>query len=218
MPQPARWPGAGLLRVLTHLGALIPLGALLLDAATDGRSVNPVEDIQLRTGRYAMLMLLLALSATPVSRVLRTPQIRPLRKILGLYAFGYTVLHFFNFIGLDYAFDLSLVGDAILDKPFVIVGMATMLVLLALAITSTRGWQRRLGGKWAGLHRLVYLAIILDMAHFALQEKGDYFRPVVYGTIAAVLLLVRLKPIRRAASAVGIRLRIRGLTCPHSNH
>ena len=193
------------LRVLTHLGALVPLAVLLADFAGDRLSVNPIEDVQLRTGRYALLMLLLSLAATPVSRILRLPQVKPLRKTLGLYAFGYAGLHMLNFIGLDYRFDVTLIGDGILEKPFVLAGIATLLVLLTLAITSTAGWQARLGKKWPNLHRLVYLAIVLDLVHFTLQEKSDFTRPAIYGTMAAALLLVRLPLVRRVAEAARVR-------------
>ena len=197
---------ATVLRVLTHLGALVPLAVLLGDFAGGRLSVNPIEDVQLRTGRYALLMLLLSLAATPVSRILRLPQVKPLRRTLGLYAFGYAGLHMLNFIGLDYRFDVTLIGDGVLEKPFVLLGMATLLVLLALAVTSTAGWHARLGKKWPSLHRLIYLAIVLDLAHFTLQTKGDFTRPVIYGTMVAALLLFRLPPVRRVAEAVRARL------------
>ena len=194
------------LRVLTHLGALAPLAVLLADFAGGRLSVNPIEDVQLRTGRYALLMLFLSLAATPLSRILRLPQVKPLRRTLGLYAFGYAGLHMLNFIGLDYRFDVTQIGDGILEKPFVLAGVATLLTLAVLAITSTAGWRTRLGKKWASLHRLVYLAIVLDLAHFTLQEKGDFTRPAIYGTMAVVLLLVRLPPVRRVAGAARARL------------
>ncbi len=197
---------ATVLRVLTHLGALVPLAVLLADFAGGRLSVNPIEDVQLRTGRYALLMLLLSLAATPASRILRLPQIKPLRKTLGLYAFGYAGLHMVNFIGLDYRFDVTLIGDGILEKPFVLAGIAALLALVPLAITSTANWQTRLGKMWSSLHRLVYLAAILALVHFTLQAKGDFTRPAIYGAVVAALLLVRLPPVRRAAEAVRARL------------
>ncbi len=195
-----------LLRVLTHLGALVPLTVLLADFAGGRLSVNPIEDIQLRTGRYALLMLLLSLAAAPVSRILRLPQVKPLRKTFGLYAFGYAGLHMLNFIGLDYRFDVALIGDGILEKPFVLAGLAALAVLLPLAITSTAGWQARLGKWWPSLHRLVYLAVILALVHFTLQEKSDFTRPAIYGAVVASLVLVRLPLVRRVASATRSRL------------
>ncbi|MEE8353488.1 MAG: ferric reductase-like transmembrane domain-containing protein [Dehalococcoidales bacterium] len=196
---------ATVLRVLTHLGALIPLAVLLTDFAGGRLSVNPIEDVQLRTGRYALLMLLLSLAATPASRILRLPRIKPLRKTLGLYAFGYAGLHMLNFIGLDYRFDVTQIGDGILEKPFVLAGIAALLALVPLAITSTAGWRTRLGKKWPSLHRLVYLAIVLSLVHFTLQEKGDFTRPAMYGAAVAALLLVRLPLVRQVAEAVRAR-------------
>ncbi len=201
---------ASVLRVVTHLGALFPLAVLLSDFAGGRLSVNPIEDVQLRTGRYTLLMLLLSLAATPASRILRLPWLKPLRKTFGLYAFGYASLHMLNFIGLDYRFDVTLIGDGILEKPFVLVGITAFLILMSLAITSTAGWQARLGQRWPNLHRLVYLAIVLGLVHFTLQEKSDFTRPVIYGSMVVALLLVRLPPIRRIAEAA----RARWLTRP----
>jgi sulfoxide reductase heme-binding subunit YedZ len=130
------------------------------------------------------------------------------RRPLGLYAFFYAALHFFVFVGLDYRFDLDLLPGAILDQRYVLVGTAAGLILLPLAITSTRGWQNRLGKGWKKLHRWVYLAGILAVVHFAWLDK-DIREPLRYGLILALLLVLRLPPVRRAVSNARQHLRAR---------
>jgi sulfoxide reductase heme-binding subunit YedZ len=120
-----------------------------------------------------------------------------LRKSLGLYAFFYATLHFLTFVGLDYQFDPELLKDAILKKRYALVGFAAFLTLLPLAITSTKGWMRRLGKNWKRLHRLIYLAGLLAIVHFVWLVKSDIREPLAYGAVVVTLLALRLKPLRR---------------------
>jgi sulfoxide reductase heme-binding subunit YedZ len=120
------------------------------------------------------------------------------RRSLGLYAFFYACLHLLTFVGLDYGFDARLIWDAVVEKRFVLVGFSAFLLLLPLAITSTRGWQRRLGRRWTRLHRLVYLAAPLAVVHFVWLVKSDIRRPLLFAAIVAALLALRLPPVRRA--------------------
>jgi sulfoxide reductase heme-binding subunit YedZ len=131
-----------------------------------------------------------------------------LRRPLGLYAFMYAGLHFLIFVGLDYGFDLDLIGQAILNQRYVLVGFAAGLLLLLLAITSTRGWQKRLGKNWKRLHRLAYLAAILAIVHFMWLVK-DIREPLRYGAVVALLLIVRIPVIRRALNNVRRQLTTR---------
>lgn len=135
------------LQVLVHIAALLPLILLAWDFTQGGLTANPIREVQLRTGKYALVLLVLALSVTPVNIVFGIKSALPLRRTLGLYSLMYASLHFLNFIGLDYGFDFGLIRDDISGKRFVLAGFLAFLCLLPLAVTSTRGWIKRLGRK-----------------------------------------------------------------------
>jgi sulfoxide reductase heme-binding subunit YedZ len=188
---------ANWLRILVHLAALAPLVLLVWQYATGAFLIDPVLQITTRTGRTALRLLVLSLAATPLALLTGWSRLRRVRRALGLYAFLYAALHGLTFVGLDYRFDLELLGPAIRDQRFVLAGMATFLLLLPLALTSTRDWQRRLGKGWRWLHRLAYAAGLLAVVHFAWLTK-DLRVPLRYGALLAVLLVLRLPPVRRA--------------------
>jgi sulfoxide reductase heme-binding subunit YedZ len=121
-----------------------------------------------------------------------------LRRPLGLYAFLYASLHGLTFVGLDYGFNLGLILREVLQKRFVQAGILAFLLLLPLAITSTRGWMRRLGKNWKQLHRLVYVAALVAVVHFVWLAKGDIREPLAYGAVVVLLLAVRLPFVRSA--------------------
>lgn len=199
----ARW-----LQILTHVAALLPLAWLLWAYWQGLFIVDPVQEITSLTGRTALILLTLSLACTPVHAVFGFRQVLRLRRPLGLYAFVYAGLHFLTFVGLDYGFDLELIRLDILDQRYVLVGFAAGLVLLPLAITSTRGWQKRLGKNWKRLHRLAYLAAILALVHFAWLVK-DIREPLRYGAVLALLLVARIPAVRRAATKVRRKLKTR---------
>ncbi|HXV97907.1 MAG TPA: protein-methionine-sulfoxide reductase heme-binding subunit MsrQ [Anaerolineae bacterium] len=188
------------LRILTHLGALMPLAWLLWDYWFDNLTVNPIQDITFRTGKPALILLVLSLACTPVNTLFGFKKVLPLRKPLGLYAFMYVCLHFLTFVGLDYGFDLGLIYEAIFEKRYALVGFAAFLILLPLAITSTQGWMRRLGKNWKRLHRWVYLVGILAVVHYVWLVKSDIREPLLYGAAVGVLLLLRLPVVRKAVA------------------
>jgi sulfoxide reductase heme-binding subunit YedZ len=190
----ARW-----LQILTHIGALLPLAWLLWNYWQGQFIVDPVKEITTSTGKTALILLILSLACTPLNTIFGFKHALRLRRPLGLYAFLYVGLHFLTFLGLDYGFDLHLIRQDILDQRYVLVGLATGLLLLPLAITSTKGWQKRLGKNWKRLHRLVYLASILDIVHFVWLTK-DIREPLRYGGVVALLLIVRIPAIKRAIS------------------
>jgi sulfoxide reductase heme-binding subunit YedZ len=119
------------------------------------------------------------------------------RRALGLYAFFYASLHLLIFVGVDYGFDPVLLREAIFEKRFALIGFASFLILLPLAITSTRGWMKRLGKNWTRLHRLVYLAALLVIVHYTWLVKSDIRVPILYGVGIVILLVLRLPAIRR---------------------
>lgn len=188
------------LQILIHIAALLPLAVLAWDFTQGGLTVNPIREIQLRTGKYALVLLVLSLACTPISTVFRLKQVLRLRRPLGLYAFMYASLHFLNFVGLDYGFDFDLIRGDIVEKRFALVGFAAFLSLLLLAVTSTKGWVKRLGKSWERLHWLAYLAALLAVAHFALQVKADFREPLLYGAVVILLLIIRIPSVRKVVS------------------
>ena len=197
----ARWAAwaAMVAQILTHVGALLPLAWLVWETWQGQLIIDPVKEITTRTGKTALILLILSLACSPLNTILGFKHALRLRRPLGLYAFLYVGLHFLTFLGLDYGFDLDLIRRDILDQRYVLVGSAAGLLLLTLAITSTKGWQRRLGKNWKRLHRLVYLASILDIVHFVWLTK-DLGEPLRYGGVVALLLMVRIPAIKRAIS------------------
>ncbi len=179
-----------------HLGALAPLVLLGWDYATDSLSVNPIQEITLRTGKAALVLLLLSLAVTPVSRYTRFKKVVRVRRPLGVYAFLYAAMHFLIFVGLDYGFDWDLIQGAIFEKRYALVGFAAFMLLLPLALTSTRGWQKRLGRRWKVLHLLVYPAAFLVVVHYVWLVKSDIRTPLAYGAVLVLLMGLRLRSVR----------------------
>ena len=191
-----------------HLGALAPLALLIWDGLHNNLTVNPIQAITLRTGRAALVLLLLSLACTPVSTIFGFRQALRWRRPLGMYAFLYVSLHFLTFAVLDYGLDLSLLGQAVFEKWYALVGLAAGLLLVPLAITATRGWMRRLGKNWKRLHRLVYLAAALAVLHWVLLVKSDTRLPLSYGAILILLLMVRTRPVKHAIGSLRQRARM----------
>ncbi len=185
------------IRYAAHLGSLIPLGWLVYDYLMQNLSFNPIQELTIRTGKTALVLLVLSLAVTPVKILTGSNLLLPLRRILGLYAALYAVIHFSIFVGLDYFFDWTLIKQAIVEKPFVMVGFAGFLILAILAITSTKGWKRRLRKKWKPLHRTAYAAGVLVVIHFLWAVKSDIREPLVFGAVLGVLLVLRLPFVRR---------------------
>lgn len=198
-PQTKRWDRkktARLLTWLTHIGALVPFGLLLWEYFSNNLGVDPVREILFHTGTTALVLLVMSLAVTPVTIVFGWKQVIPLRRPLGLYAFFYVCLHLLTFLWLDYGFDLAFIIDGIVEQKFVLVGFSAFLLLIPLAITSTKGWQRRLGKRWKALHKLNYLIIILVLIHFVWLVKNVYIEPGIYAGIVGLLFLVRWQPVK----------------------
>jgi sulfoxide reductase heme-binding subunit YedZ len=185
------------LRWLTHALCLGPFLLLLWDGSRNALTVNPIEEITLRTGKTALVLLVLTLASTPLNRVLGWRWTVPLRRPLGLWTFFYASLHLFTFAVIDYALDPGLIWQAIDEKRYVLAGFSAFLLLVPLAVTSTRGWMRRLGRRWTALHRLIYLAAPVAVLHFVWLVKADRREPLLYGAAVGLLLLLRTPPGRR---------------------
>lgn len=199
---------------LTHIGSLLPLALLLWDYSANNLSVNPIQDITFRTGKPALVLLVLSLAVTPLNTIFGWREIIPARKWLGLYAWGYVSIHFLVFIGLDYGFDWGLLYEAIFEKRYALVGFAALLILTPLALTSTKGWQKRLGKKWKRLHQLVYAAGLLGVFHYLWLVKSDIREPVAWGVVVVLLLVARIPRVRK--KLVGWRVRLTGKSSPPS--
>lgn len=205
------------LHILTHIGALTPLAILGGQYATGQLGFNPIQTLTQRTGEYALIFLVLSLVCTPLNTVFGLRQVLPLRRLLGLYAFLFVSLHFLTFVGLDYWFDLGLIWQEIAEKRYILVGFTAFLLLIPLAITSTRGWMQRLGKHWKRLHRLVYLIAPLAVLHFIWAVKSDIREPLLYGAAVVLLLSLRLPRVRKAFSTMRNRWRFKTTAAQRSS-
>lgn len=185
-----------------HAGAWLLLAWIFWQGRV---SANPVREWTLRTGRWALNLLMLSLACTPIQIVTGWKGIVQARKPLGLYAFAFAMLHLLIYAGLDFGLDMGLLWGEVLARRFIWVGLAAFVLLFLLAVTSTRGWVRRLGRQWKLLHRLAYGAALLAVWHFLWVVKATPREPLVYGVILTLLLIVRLPPIRSGIERARVR-------------
>ncbi len=202
----AREPRWIVAKGLAHALALAPLAWMIWSATSDALGADPVAELTHRTGLWALRLVLLSLAMTPLRLALGQPWPIRFRRLLGLYAFFYASMHLTIYVVLDLqGYWGQILGD-IVKRPFITVGFLAWLLLLPLAITSTRAWMRRLGRRWGQLHRAVYAIGVLAVLHFWWGVKADIREPAVYAGILAVLLGVRLvrawrkKPVARRPS------------------
>jgi sulfoxide reductase heme-binding subunit YedZ len=210
------------LRILVHVLGVLPLASILYAALTGGLSVNPIQDIEQHLGRDALYFLIASLAITPLTTLTGWRSLAPRRRALGLYAFLYICLHFITFAAIDYGFDFQEIGRLILEKPFILLGLTTGLLLLPLAITSFDFFIRKMGKRWKSLHRLVYIAGITVIIHYAWAKKGDLFslqgdvlKPFMWGLLVMFLLIMRIPVVRKKVS--GWRQAIKGHGLWHKN-
>jgi sulfoxide reductase heme-binding subunit YedZ len=185
-----------ILKALLFLLCLVPLAKLALETfGVAGMSLgaNPVEELIHGFGIWGLNFLLITLAVTPLRRLTGMGWLLHFRRMLGLFAFFYVLMHFLTYAGLDQHFDLPLIFEDIAERPFITVGFTAFLLLIPLAVTSTNAMMKRLGRRWQKLHRLVYLIAILGVVHFYWQVKLDTLEALIYAAILAVLLGYRLK-------------------------
>jgi len=187
-----------IIQALVHGLALAPLALLVWNALNHNLTANPIQAITFRTGKLALLLLVLSLACTPLNTAFGVRTALKWRRPLGLYAFMYAALHFLTFTVLDYGLDPVLLREAIFEKRYALVGFTAFLLLIPLAITSTRGWMKRLGRRWKRLHQLVYVAALLVVVHYVWLVKADRREPLLWGAAIVLLLAFRLSPVRRA--------------------
>lgn len=180
-------------KVAVFFVCLIPLCALVWRGFHNSLGANPVEFIQLTTGDWTLRFLVFTLCITPFRKLLNLPDLIRFRRMLGLFAFSYLCIHFLTYLVLDQSLDPSAIWKDVAKRPFITVGFLGFLLLLPLAITSTTGWIRRLGGKrWQMLHRAIYFAAVCGVIHYYWKVKSDVRMPLFYGALVAILLLWRL--------------------------
>jgi sulfoxide reductase heme-binding subunit YedZ len=207
-----RWP----LQALTIALGLVPLAKLLWDGlhGFQGLGANPIEAVLNRLGFWTLTFLTLSLVPTPAHDLFGLTWPVRIRRTLGLLAFSYASLHLLFYVGIDQAGDPALLVKDVAKRKFMTVGFTAWLLLLPLAVTSTKGWVRRLGyPRWKGLHRLVYVAALLGIAHFVWRVKADLRRPIWFALAIGALLAARVlnaAAIRRRAAAPSVEAQRRG--------
>jgi len=185
---------ARIAKPLIFVAALVPASYLAwaLLRAPEHLGANPAETLQLETGIWALRFLLATLAVTPLRRLSGWHPIIQFRRMLGLFAFFYACLHLMTYVVLDRYFDLSGVWEDIVKRPFITAGMVAFVLMVPLAVTSTKGWIRRLGRRWQLLHRLVYFSAAAACVHFIWKVKVPVGEPVYYAAILGVLLVFRV--------------------------
>jgi sulfoxide reductase heme-binding subunit YedZ len=184
-----------LLKIPVFLACLVPLCKLVLEAfgiAGLGLGANPVEQLIHRCGLWGLIFLLITLSVTPFRVLTGHNWLMRFRRMFGLFAFFYICLHFLVYSGLDQRFNFGAIGEDIVKRPYITLGITGLTLLIPLALTSTSAMMRRLGRHWLQLHRLVYVVALLGVWHFYWQVKKDISEPLLYAGILALLLGYRV--------------------------
>jgi sulfoxide reductase heme-binding subunit YedZ len=202
-------PAIDWLRIGIHAIGLLSLVMLIVRWQTSGLTFNPIQFIEQYLGRAAINMLVLSLAVTPVVTLTGWRKLSKHARTLGLYTFFYFSLHFLTFAVVDYSLNFSEIFKLMIEKPFIIIGTAAGIILLALATTSFKYWMKRLGKNWKKLHRLVYLLGGLAVLHNAMALKGsltnlsgNIIRPLVLGALITLLLVLRIPTIKRWAASL----------------
>ena len=191
------------LKPLLFAACLTPLACLIWDALHDGLGTDPVAQLEHRSGDWALRLLLVTLAITPLRRLAGRAELVRFRRMLGMFAFFYACVHLAIYVFIDLGAYWSQLFADVVKRPYITVGFAAWLLLIPLAVTSTRGMMRRLGRHWQRLHRLVYLIALLAVLHFLWLVKADHREPLVYLAILALLMLARVRWARRSTDQRG---------------
>ncbi len=198
-PRTLQW----VIKPLVFVLCLLPLAWLVYGAINDTLGANPVETMTRDTGEWALRFLLITLTITPLRRLTGKSWLMRLRRMLGLYAFFYALLHFITYIWLDQFFDWAEILRDIVKRPFITVGFAAFIMLLPLAFTSTNKMMKRLGKKWKQLHKLVYIITALGILHFLWIVKADTREPAIYFSLFLLLMVYRAYDQRKRTTKTG---------------
>ena len=203
-----------LLKGIVNVGALVPLGWLVVSYFTDNLSFNPIQTATLRTGDYALVLLWLSLACTPLYLLTGWSGALQLRRPLGLYAFLYAGIHLLIFVGWDYGFNWTQVLPLFVTQRYLLVGSVAFILLLLLAVTSFRWWIRLMGVGWKHLHRLVYVTAALVVVHYVMVVdgdiwtlQGDVLEPLAYGVVLILFLVLRLPFVHKHLKGGKARIR-----------
>lgn len=180
------------MKALVFVAALVPAAWLTYGLFHGGLGVNPAETLQLQTGIWALRFLVATIAITPLRRLTGWNRLIQYRRMVGLFAFFYSTLHVVSYLALDRYFDFAGIWEDVAKRPFITVGMLAFVAMVPLAITSTKGWIRRLGRRWQLLHRLVYLSAAAAAVHYLWKVKVMIGSPVYYAAIILVLLAFRV--------------------------
>ena len=189
-------------KVVVFLTCLAPFGWLVIRVLTARLGINPVEDLELTTGIWALRLLVATLLVTPVRRLSGWNRIVQYRRMLGLFTFFYASVHFAIYIGVDQFFAFGFIVKDVAKRPFITMGFTAFVLMIPLAVTSTKGWIRRLGRRWQVLHRLIYVSGVCAAIHYLWKVKVMIGSPVYYATVIGLLLAFRLIWQLRAAKTV----------------
>ena len=184
------------LKLALWVGALAPAAWLVAGLVQGSLGPNPIETLTLVTGMTALVLLLVTLAVSPLRRLTGWNPLIRLRRPLGVFAFFYVLCHFSVWFVFDMVFNWRWMLEDIAERPYITVGFAAFLLLIPLAVTSTKGWIRRLGKRWAKLHRLAYVATALAVVHYFWVVKADTRLPIVFAVILAILLAARIPVVR----------------------
>jgi methionine sulfoxide reductase heme-binding subunit len=182
---------------IIFLLGLTPLAWLLIDIQFNRLGANPIEAVHIFLGDWTLRFLCLSLTISPLNKMTTWKWPLRYRRMIGLFTFFYATLHLLNYAILDHALAWCMIGMDIIESPFIIMGLITYLILLPMAVTSTKAWQRHLGVYWKKLHRLIYVASITGVIHYVWQLKGNLVQPLTYAFIVALLLGFRVFEWRR---------------------
>ena len=192
MPRPF-WGSLRWGKVLLWVACLSPVFWLAWRAWNQDLTANPIEHIPHYTGDWTIRLIVAPLAVSPLRKLLNLPGLIRYRRPIGLFAFFYGSLHALTYFWLDKFFDLNAILKDVAKRPFVTAGFTAFVCMLPLAVTSTAGWIRRLGGKrWQNLHRLIYVTAVAAVAHYYWLVKSDHRLPILYGTLVAIELAWRL--------------------------
>jgi sulfoxide reductase heme-binding subunit YedZ len=193
---------------VAHTAGILPLAALALNYLQDYLA-DPIRYLMLRTGSIGLILLVASFACTPLSTLLGWRQAVQIRRPLGVYSFIYITLHLLIYAAWENGWEFELIVRDLGEREAMFIGLAAFALLIPLALTSTHGWQRRLGKGWRRLHRLVYIAVPLAALHFYWLDRDIKDLPLAFGAVIVVLLILRLPPIRR--TVIGARLRLAAL-------
>jgi sulfoxide reductase heme-binding subunit YedZ len=179
-------------KAIVFVACLIPITLLVWAAVNQQLSANPLEDIRDTTGIWTLRLLIATLCITPIRRLTGWHELIRLRRMLGLFAFFYGVLHYVSYVWLDEFFNITSMAEDLMKRPFIMAGYASFAMLVPLAVTSTKKWIVRLGGRrWQLLHRLIYVSTTAGVVHYFWRLKLDVEAPIIYGFVLALLLATR---------------------------